>query len=153
VADAGTILDVGPAVAGDDHVRLRHLGHHLVVCPGPGELQGCPLLTGGPCPQVDTADGAILRLDLDDPVHRALLRRYRDALGGRSPVWVVVGAGQDVRYPHLLEGLDVSVGRLDGIERFASQVAMAAAVRQAMAGSDGLTRFSARQVTRFPGRR
>lgn len=99
----------------------RDLGHPVEMCMGPESREdGCPLLTGRPCPLVENADGVIFQLNLDVPENRQVLAKYIsyfDDLG--VPVRVVVTEEQKQRWAKLLNLVEVwttpvTVDKLDG---------------------------------------
>jgi hypothetical protein len=143
--EKGTILEIGADRGADEWDRFESLGHQVLVCPGPGETRRCPLVEEGSCAMVDAADGVVFRLDLDDPYHRRVLGAYRSELGDATPLHVVVHPGQEVRHASLLEGAEISVGRMGAaLEGFSSRVAMASAARGALADLADPTRHSVR---------
>lgn len=101
-----------------DRDLLSRFGHPVMVCHGP-EDSACPLLSGSNCELVDQAHGVMFELDLDQPVHRALLRRYQDILAEDVPIRAVVRPGQEHTYADLLERVQVwtkppDAAQLDG---------------------------------------
>jgi hypothetical protein len=119
----GVILDVTPGSAALDEEFLEKLGHPVLVCHGPSEVE-CPLLAEGSCSLVDRAHGVIFKLDLDRPHHRAILKRYQQVFAEDVPIRAVVTQEQAARYAELLSGVQVwthdpTVGELDG---FAAEV-------------------------------
>ena len=122
--DEGTILDVTPGRFEDiDRRVLEGSGHRVLVCHGPDDETPCPVLAGH-CELLDSAHGVVFQLDLANPMHRAILRRYREELDPETPLAAVIRPGQETQYAELLEGLKVwthspTVGELDG---FAAEV-------------------------------
>ncbi len=106
--DKGAILiDVtGSTDVAFDRELLSGFGHPVMVCHGPGETE-CPLLTQGSCGLVDQAHGVMFELDLDQPAHRAILKRYREVLAEDVPIRAVVKPGQERQYADLLEKVQV----------------------------------------------
>jgi hypothetical protein len=76
------------------------------VCNGPGE-GACPLVAGEGCPLAENARGVVFELDIDNPKHRAIVRRYKNALRDDMPIRVVVKPGQEHEYADLLRGVRV----------------------------------------------
>ncbi len=121
----GTILlDISEAEMDTfDRSLLERMGHPVVVCHGPGEGR-CPLLVGPGCDKVTGVHGIVFHLDLDNPKHRAILRRYQKVVRPEVPIRAVVKPGQAERYDELLAGVEVwthepTAGELDA---FAAQV-------------------------------
>ncbi len=119
----GIILDVTPGDATLDVEFLQRLGHPVLVCHGPHERQLCPILKDR-CEMVEQAHGVIFQLDLDRPMHRAILKRYQNVLAEDVPIRAVIRPGQEERYAELLSGVQVwtsepTLGELDG---FAAEV-------------------------------
>ena len=130
-SDLGVILDVTP---GDHEGFERHLlegmGHPVEICHGPGG-HGCPIVDDEPCELVERAHGVVFQLDLDRPVHRSILERYRAVVGPTTPIAVAVQPGQEEEYAELLEGMYLwnhqpTAAELDG---FASRVEAAERIR------------------------
>lgn len=90
-----------------DAAFLEHLGHRVMVCPGPRAGTVCPILTGEGCELAENASGIVFELDLDTPQHRAILKRYKTSLRPDLPISVVVTHDQASRYADLLAGLSV----------------------------------------------
>ncbi len=119
----GVILDVTPGDAAVDVEFLQRSGHPVLVCHGPHERQLCPILKDR-CEMVEQAHGVIFQLDLDRPMHRAILKRYQNVLADDVPIRAVIRPGQEERYAELLGGVQVwtsepTLGELDG---FAAEV-------------------------------
>jgi hypothetical protein len=76
-----------------DHEFLERLGHPVEVCGGPGE-GACPLVEGKGCPLAERAHGVVFELDLDEPKHQAILRKYKSHLRDDLPIRVAVRPGQ-----------------------------------------------------------
>lgn len=115
----GLILDVTPADGQFDRDFLEKLGHPVLVCHGPEMGHLCPILKGG-CEMVDAARGIVFQLDLDRPQHRAILRRYQEAVADDVPIVAVVRPGQRAQFRELLSGIRVwestpSPSDLDGL--------------------------------------
>lgn len=130
-AQEGVILDVTPGSAAFDEDFLQRVGHPVLVCHGPGEVD-CPLLADGSCEMVDQAHGIIFKLDLDRPHHRTILKRYQQILAPDVPIRAVVSAEHAEKYAELLGGVQVwthepTVGELDG---FAAEVEAADRTRE-----------------------
>jgi len=89
-----------------DREFLERLGHPVEVCGGPGEGV-CPLVEGKGCPLAERAHGVVFELDLDEPKHRAILRKYKSHLRDDLPIRVAVRPGQAEKYAELLQGLKV----------------------------------------------
>ncbi len=89
-----------------DQEFLESLGHGVEVCHGPGEGV-CPLVQGRGCPLAERAHGVVFELDLDNPKHRAILRKYKSHLPPDTPLRVAVRPGQEEKYADLLRGLRV----------------------------------------------
>jgi hypothetical protein len=66
----------------------------------------------------------VFQLDLERPMHRAILKRYQEVLADDVPLWASVKPGQEVEYAELLEGVQVVVGEpgAAALDAFASQV-------------------------------
>jgi len=90
-----------------DREILARMGHGILACHGPDSGTICPILDGGHCDLVDDAHGVIFQLDLDEETHRDILRRYVAELEPGIPLRVKVREGQDLRFPDLLEGMEV----------------------------------------------
>ena len=90
-----------------DRQFLEQLGHRVMVCPGPGKGTLCPILSGEGCALVEGAQGIVFELDLDEPQHRAILKRYKETVRSDVPVRVVVRPGQAEKYPDVVKGLKV----------------------------------------------
>jgi hypothetical protein len=117
------LLDVSEGTGEFDRDMLERFGHAVKVCHGPGN-EMCPLLAGTGCDDFSQAHGVIFELDLDQPRHRAIVRRYRELARADVPIRVVTTAEQANRYAEELRGIDVighasTVTDLDG---FAAQV-------------------------------
>ena len=118
------LLDV-PNVGGEfTQMILEKLEHPVMVCHGPGREELCPILATGKCDMVDAAHGIVFALDLDLPEHRAILKRYREAVGPDIPIRAVVRPDQLERFKDVLAGVEIwthepSVADLDG---FAAEV-------------------------------
>lgn len=117
--DAGAILiDVVDAASEAFEAEwLERAGHQVMVCHGPGEGR-CPLLVGSGCELVDSAHGIVFHLDLDNPKHRAILRKYQMVISPEVPISVVTTPELQLRFPDLLDGVRVlthepSAGELD----------------------------------------
>ncbi len=121
----GTILiDVSPGRDAEfDRSFLERVGHPVVVCHGPGS-QPCPLLTVGTCATYEGAHGIIFDLDLDQPQHRDILRRYREMARPELPIRAIVRPGQEVRYADELAEVEVTVGAANvaDLDGFAAEV-------------------------------
>ncbi len=123
LSEQSVILDV-TATDGEFETKfLESLGHPVLVCHGPDFGKSCPVLKAG-CSLVENAHGVVFQLDLDRPIHRAILKRYQEVLAEDVPLWACVKPGQEEEYADLLRGVQVVVGQpgagdLDG---FASQV-------------------------------
>lgn len=89
-----------------DREFLEGLGHPVEVCHGPGDGV-CPLVAGRGCPLAERANGIVFELDLDQPKHRAVLRKYKSYLPAETPIRVAVRPGQKEKYAELLRGLRV----------------------------------------------
>lgn len=85
---------------------LVRQGYAVEVCHGPGE-GACPLVAGKGCPLAENARGIVFELDIDNPKHRAILRRYKSALRDDMPIRVAVQPGQEHEYADLLKGVRV----------------------------------------------
>jgi len=99
-------------------------GHPTSVCHGPGESHPCPVLEGAHCEHLEDARGVVFQFDLDDPVIREVLQKYKEIVPLEIPVRVVVSEEQRAKYEGLLEGFEVwnrepTVADLDG---FAAEV-------------------------------
>ncbi|HEY7705347.1 MAG TPA: hypothetical protein VID03_11050 [Acidimicrobiia bacterium] len=113
------LIDKIDQVTGDA-AFLEAIGHHALLCHGPGEDSICPLLTGEGCSLLTEAHGILFELDLDQPQHRAILARYKQVVAEDVPIRVVIRPDQVGRYPELLRGLKVSTrspgnAELDGL--------------------------------------
>ncbi|HIE21578.1 MAG TPA: hypothetical protein EYP73_03125, partial [Acidimicrobiia bacterium] len=73
------LVDI-PAGEAVDVAFLENLGHPVVICHGPAEGTLCPILSGEGCPKAEQAHGIVFLLDLERPQHRAILKRYKEAL-------------------------------------------------------------------------
>lgn len=126
--DASVILLDVPEGGGQfERELLERFGHEVIVCHGPEQKQLCPILAkDGSCPLFEQAHGIVFELDLDRPMHRAILRSYADVTEEAGiPVRVVVTPDQAVRFADELTRVEVwthepSAGELDG---FSSRVA------------------------------
>ena len=101
------ILDVNPdpdALAWEQDFFGR-LEDHVLVCGGPEQQGGCPILKGEVCGKVAAADGVIFQLDLDQADHRNILAKYTQILD--VPIRVVVSEEQKERWAPLLELVEV----------------------------------------------
>ena len=99
-------------------------GHPTSVCHGPGEQHPCPVLEGAHCEHLEDAHGVVFQFNLDDPVIREVLQKYKETVPLEIPVRVVVTADQREKYAELLEGFQIwdrepTVADLDG---FAAEV-------------------------------
>jgi hypothetical protein len=117
------LLDVTAGTGEFDRDMLERFGHPVRVCHGPGH-ETCPLLAGKGCEAFTQAHGVIFELDLDEPQHRAIVRRYRELAREDIPIRVVTSAEQAARYAEELRGIEVlthdaTVSDLDG---FAAEV-------------------------------
>jgi hypothetical protein len=119
------LLDVSPG-SGEEFERsfLEKVGHPAVVCHGPHERDLCPLLAGRDCASFEAAHGIVFELDLDQPQHRAIVKRYQKLAAEGMPIRVVATPEQAVRYRDALAGVEVwthppTAADLDG---FAAQV-------------------------------
>lgn len=129
---SGLILDVTPFDEPIDKNLLEKMGHPVEVCHGPDWGHVCAIVTGD-CPMVDAAHGIVFRLDLDRPVHRTILNRYKESVADDVPLVVVVAPGQEAEYADILADVQVWVGEptvaeLDG---FAAQTEAADELRDA----------------------
>jgi hypothetical protein len=119
------LLDVAPGEDGEfDRRFLEKLDHPVLVCHGPAGDELCPILGGQGCPLFEEAHGVVYALDLDRPLHRAILDRYRREARPDLPIRVVVHPEQAERYAALLADVEIwehepSVADLDG---FAAEV-------------------------------
>jgi hypothetical protein len=119
------LLDVSPgAEESFDRAFLEKVGHPVVVCHGPHEGELCPLLAGKGCQKYEDAHGIVFQLDLDQPQHRAIVKRYRKLGREGLPIRVVATPEQAEQHRELLEDVEVwthepSVADLDG---FAAEV-------------------------------
>lgn len=117
------ILDVTATDGAFETRFLESLGHPVLVCHGPDFGKSCPVLKGG-CSMVEGAHGVVFQLDLERPMHRAILKRYQDVLADDVPLWAAVRPGQQEEYAELLRGVQVVVGEpgAGALDAFASQV-------------------------------
>jgi hypothetical protein len=116
----GLILDVTPADGEFDRSFLEKLGHPVLVCHGPEGGHSCPILEGSSCEWVSDAHGIVFQLDLDDPKHRTILKRYQSVVPAETPLIAVIREGQKEKYHDLLQGVRVwevepTVSQLDGL--------------------------------------
>ncbi|MBT8198743.1 MAG: hypothetical protein HKN01_09135 [Acidimicrobiia bacterium] len=120
----GPILNVTPGLYEEvERDFFEKIGHPVLTCHGPVE-EPCPLLRGEDCSLVDESHGVLFKLDLDDPRHRAILRRYQALLRPGTPIRVQARPGQASRYAETLAGVEVwdhepTIGELDG---FAAEI-------------------------------
>jgi hypothetical protein len=101
------LFDIPGGSEPTDHRFLEQLGHRVMTCPGPGEGQICPILTGAGCELAEGAQGIVFELDLDRAQHRAILSQYKESLSSDIPIRVVIRPGQAERYPEVVKGLKV----------------------------------------------
>ena len=99
-------------------------GHPTTVCHGPGESHPCPVLEGAHCEHLEDAHGVVFQFNLDDPVIRDILQKYKDLVPLDIPIRVVVTDEQREQYADLLDGFQIwgrepTVADLDG---FAAEV-------------------------------
>lgn len=118
------LFDVPDGVDPVDRYFLEQLGHPVLVCHGPTPRKLCPILSGETCPLAAGAHGIVFELDLDRPVYRAILTRYKKSIRSDVPIRVAIRPGQQTKYQKLLAGLKVwthepVAGDLDG---FAAEV-------------------------------
>jgi len=118
------LLDVTDGSGEFDREMLERLGHPVQVCHGPEHATVCPLLAGAGCDAFEQAHGVVFQLDLDEPQHLAIVRRYRELARLDVPIRVVVSADQAARYAEELRDIEVltrlpTVADLDG---FAAEV-------------------------------
>jgi hypothetical protein len=108
MADSGkyVLFDLPSGSRPTDSDFLVRLGYEVKVCNGPGE-GACPLVAGEGCPLAENARGVVFELDIDNPKHRAIVRRYKNALRDDMPIRVVVKPGQEHEYADLLRGVRV----------------------------------------------
>jgi hypothetical protein len=83
-----------------------------LVCHGPGDGGGCPLLAGCRCELFERADGIVFGLDLDDETNRAVLARYRE-LRPDLPIHVIASPEAAARWADVVAGLDVVTSERD----------------------------------------
>lgn len=98
---------------------LERAGHKVMVCHGPGEGQ-CPLTDGIGCELVDNANGIVFHLDLDNPKHRLILKKYQAVVRPEVPINVVTTLEMVSRFADILKGVKVwthepSAGELDAL--------------------------------------
>lgn len=102
------LLDVSPGGEESFDVSfLERTEHPVMVCHGPAVDELCPLLGGQGCPKFEAAHGIVFKLDLDQPQHRAILRRYRELARADLPIRVVVAPAQAARYRDLLADVEI----------------------------------------------
>ena len=101
------LFDVPEGVDPVDRDFLEQLGHAVLVCHGPTSGKLCPILSGEGCPLATGAHGIVFELDLDRPVRRAILTRYKESLGSDVPIRVAVQPGQKIKYQKPFAGLKV----------------------------------------------
>ena len=113
------LLDAPEGTGEFDEETLERMGHEVIVCHGPEQKHLCPILKkGGGCELVEQAHGIVFELDLDRPMHRAILRRYQEVVKEGIPIRALIRPGQDVKYADTLAGVETwthepSVGELD----------------------------------------
>jgi hypothetical protein len=117
------LLDVRAGTGEFDRDMLERFDHPVRVCHGP-DTDECPLLAGKRCDNFAQAHGVIFELDLDQPAHRTIVRRYRELARADVPIRVVVSSEQAARYTEELRDIEVlthasTVADLDG---FAAEV-------------------------------
>jgi len=125
------LVDI-PAGEAVDVAFLENLGHPVVICHGPAEGTLCPILSGEGCPKAEQAHGIVFLLDLERPQHRAILKRYKEALPEDVPITVRATPGQARRFASLLAGLEVwthDPGTAD-LDRLAAEVEAADQFRE-----------------------
>lgn len=128
------LIDAPEGSADFDQEMLERMGHEVIVCHGPKHKELCPILRqGGQCALVDDAHGIVFELDLDRPMHRAILRRYQEVVKEGIPIRVLLRPGQAEQYAELLESietwtqdpdvadLDAFSARVEGYERVSLQ--------------------------------
>jgi len=64
------------------HDAAARRGLSVLVCPGPSEVDRCPVLAGGTCPLVEEADAIVVGVSPDDQQARQLIRRHRERQPG-----------------------------------------------------------------------
>ena len=123
---SGPVLVDAPAGAMRDFDRsiLERLGHPVITCEGPAEGTICPLLRGDGCDKYGHAHAVVFALDLDQPQHRSILRRYRKLAPDDFCIRVLCTPEQAVEHANLLKDFEVwmdepTVADLDG---FAAEV-------------------------------
>ena len=126
--EGAILLDVAAGAGGFDRDMLERFGHPVTVCHGPEAATVCPLLAGKGCDDFTQAHGVVFQLDLDEPQHRAIVRRYRELARPDVPIRVIVTAAQAVQYAEELRDVELlthlpTVAELDG---FAAEVEAAA---------------------------
>ena len=112
-------------------------GHPTSVCHGPGEQHPCPVLEGAHCEHLEDAHGVVFQFDLDDPVIREVLQKYKETVPLDIPIRVVVTDEQREKYSELLDGFQIwgrepTVADLDG---FAAEVEATDLASESEAGS------------------
>lgn len=101
------LIDVAADHGESEGQMLEQMGHEVVVCHGPQHKELCPILKkGGHCSLVEEAHGIVFELDLERPMHRAILRRYQEIVKEGIPIRVLVRPGQTERFADLLEGVE-----------------------------------------------
>jgi hypothetical protein len=103
-----------------DVAFLKSLGHPVMQCSGPGDVE-CPIVETGSCPIAEDAHGIVFILDLDQEKHRKVLDAYRDHLRDDLPIGVVVkNREQAEKYASTLAGYRIwdhvpAAGDLDAL--------------------------------------
>jgi len=118
------LLDVMEGSGEFDRDMLERLGHPVQVCHGPEQATVCPLLAGKGCDGFARAHGIVFQLDLDQPQHLAIVRRYRELARPDVPIRVIASAEQVARYAEELREVELlthlpTAADLDG---FAAEV-------------------------------
>ena len=114
------LIDAAEGTATFDKQILERLGHEVHLCGGPEEGTMCPILEeGGECDLFESAHGIVFELDLDQPQHVEILRRYQELVPEGTPIRALVAEEQMDRHSDTLEGVelwthDPTVGELDG---------------------------------------
>ena len=110
------ILDIAPnsEKAEWEHDLVARLEGRFVSCVGPDVEGGCPLLHGERCPKLEKADGILFQLDMDRGEDRHLLGMYLRTTD--VPIRVVVTTEQALRWPGLLDLIEVFTPPMEGAE-------------------------------------
>ena len=150
---SGTVLEVGATAGSSYREVIEDRGHAVVGCGGPDGGR-CPLVEDGSCSMVDSAQGVVFRLDLDDDYNRQILTCYRKELGPDVSIQVMAKPGDEVTYADDLRGTVVLTEDSDSaVDHFSHRVALAEMARQALTDLVGRPTRSSRSQRTEDGQR